>query len=239
MRRRDVGETVTVAQNLFEPDASGPVVRPPIEQGDADQRGVRIILDDGLGAMKPIPDPVFRAPPARVVQVSDKPRCVSVKSFKIVKRHGRRVKVAELVKKCSGGGKVVQTADLTPCKATSGRHSHGKHARHDSCKSAESLRVASASDSRGHGKAGGRASRSRGDWQVQVGAYRDRSQAKSQLATLGRKFSAQFAEADAQVSSKSDGLFRARFVGLTSAAAQDACSTLRARGHGCLALPAG
>jgi D-alanyl-D-alanine carboxypeptidase (penicillin-binding protein 5/6) len=44
MRRRAMGEKITVAQNLFEPELSGPVVRPPVEQGDGDQTGLKIEL---------------------------------------------------------------------------------------------------------------------------------------------------------------------------------------------------
>jgi D-alanyl-D-alanine carboxypeptidase len=44
MRRRAMGEKITVAQNLFEPELSGPVVRPPTEQGDGDQDGLKVEL---------------------------------------------------------------------------------------------------------------------------------------------------------------------------------------------------
>lgn len=44
MARRARGEQVTVAQNLSEPLASGPVQRPPTEQGDGDQDNLQIVL---------------------------------------------------------------------------------------------------------------------------------------------------------------------------------------------------
>jgi len=44
MRRRALGENLTIAQNLFEPEPSGPVVRPPTEQGDGDQDALKIEL---------------------------------------------------------------------------------------------------------------------------------------------------------------------------------------------------
>ncbi len=37
LRRRQRGEVITVAQNLFEPPPIGPIVRPSVEQGDGDQ----------------------------------------------------------------------------------------------------------------------------------------------------------------------------------------------------------
>ncbi|MBA4014378.1 MAG: peptidase M15 [Phenylobacterium sp.] len=44
MARRDRGEKITVAQNLFEPEPTGPIVRPSIEQGDNEQDGLKIVL---------------------------------------------------------------------------------------------------------------------------------------------------------------------------------------------------
>jgi D-alanyl-D-alanine carboxypeptidase (penicillin-binding protein 5/6) len=47
MDRRAKGDmSVTVAQNLSEPLATGPVQRPPSEQGDGDQDNLRIVLAD-------------------------------------------------------------------------------------------------------------------------------------------------------------------------------------------------
>jgi D-alanyl-D-alanine carboxypeptidase len=44
MQRRARGEVITVAQNLFEAEPVGPVVRPPAEQGAGDQDGLTIVL---------------------------------------------------------------------------------------------------------------------------------------------------------------------------------------------------
>jgi D-alanyl-D-alanine carboxypeptidase (penicillin-binding protein 5/6) len=44
MGRRARGEKITVAQNLFEAEPSGPVVRGPVEQGDSEQEGLKIVL---------------------------------------------------------------------------------------------------------------------------------------------------------------------------------------------------
>jgi D-alanyl-D-alanine carboxypeptidase len=44
LERRAHGEKITVAQNMFEPEPTGPMMRPSIEQGDSDQEGVRIQL---------------------------------------------------------------------------------------------------------------------------------------------------------------------------------------------------
>ena len=44
MRRRAMGEKLTIAQNLYEPEPSGPVIRPPSEEGDGDQDALKIEL---------------------------------------------------------------------------------------------------------------------------------------------------------------------------------------------------
>ncbi|MCI3131427.1 D-alanyl-D-alanine carboxypeptidase [Phenylobacterium aquaticum] len=44
MNRRDRGERITVAQNLFEPEPTGPIMRPSAEQGDGEQDGLKIVL---------------------------------------------------------------------------------------------------------------------------------------------------------------------------------------------------
>ena len=44
MARRDRGEKITVAQNLFEPEPTGPVMRPSVAQGDGEQDGLKIVL---------------------------------------------------------------------------------------------------------------------------------------------------------------------------------------------------
>jgi D-alanyl-D-alanine carboxypeptidase len=44
MKRRSLGEKITVAQNLFEPEPTGPVVRGGSEQGDGDQDQLKIVL---------------------------------------------------------------------------------------------------------------------------------------------------------------------------------------------------
>ena len=44
MTRRERGEKITIAQNLFEPEPVGPIERPSVEQGDGEQDGLRIVL---------------------------------------------------------------------------------------------------------------------------------------------------------------------------------------------------
>lgn len=51
MARRARGEKITVAQSLFEPEPSGPIMRPSVEQGDGEQDELKIVL----ASANPIP----------------------------------------------------------------------------------------------------------------------------------------------------------------------------------------
>lgn len=74
-----------------------------------------------------------------------------------------------------------------------------------------------------------------GRWQVQVGAFRDQSVAESWLTEVGRRFRAQFREAEGAVQSAA-GWYRARYTGLTQEAAEAACLAMTERNVSCLVL---
>ncbi|HKR89077.1 MAG TPA: serine hydrolase [Phenylobacterium sp.] len=89
LSRRARGEQVTVAQNLSEPLASGPVQRPPTEQGDGDQDNLQIVLAEAtppprstkLKVIESRPAPrVERAEPKR--QAKDGGYAVQVGTFR-------------------------------------------------------------------------------------------------------------------------------------------------------------
>jgi D-alanyl-D-alanine carboxypeptidase (penicillin-binding protein 5/6) len=50
IKRRGMGERVTIAQNMYAPELSGPIQRPPSEQGDGDQDGLSIQLTNNPAA---------------------------------------------------------------------------------------------------------------------------------------------------------------------------------------------
>ncbi len=143
MARRDRGERITVAQNLFEPTPSGPVIRGSTEQGDGDQDGLKIVLAS--------------APP---------PAAAS------------RTKIVE--------------------PAKSGLH--GK-----------------------------------GNWMVQVGAFKSKADAKEQITFVTKRFGKHFQASNGQVSSQS-GSYRARFSGYTESSAKDACQALKAKRLACMVV---
>jgi D-alanyl-D-alanine carboxypeptidase (penicillin-binding protein 5/6) len=72
-----------------------------------------------------------------------------------------------------------------------------------------------------------------GGWTVQVGAYRGKSQAHNQVASISRRFS-QLRDADGGVEAGGRGYYRARFSGLSADDAKQACRALRAHHERCL-----
>ncbi len=75
-----------------------------------------------------------------------------------------------------------------------------------------------------------------GNWSVQVGAFRSRKQAKAHLKTVSKKFRNQLSAYETSVDAAVNGYFRARFEGLSAAAAQQACAALSARRMSCMVL---
>ena len=73
-------------------------------------------------------------------------------------------------------------------------------------------------------------------WGVQVGAFRNRNDAREQLMTIANRFDRPLNGTRAVIASYSDGFYRARFVGLDQAAAQRACTTLQARSVSCMVV---
>jgi D-alanyl-D-alanine carboxypeptidase (penicillin-binding protein 5/6) len=183
LKKRDVGQTTTVAQNLREPAPIGVVERPPTEQGDADQGGVQILVD---GA----------APAGRVstrLEVKDgaaqAPACVT----KRIRVHHR------LVKRC-----------VVPATR------NGKAAK-------AKTEVA-------------KANAASGEWQVQLGAYRNPAQAREQMARMNSKFAEALSASQGGHVEHASGNYRVRFAGLSADQARDACASIKAQGQACMTL---
>ena len=78
------------------------------------------------------------------------------------------------------------------------------------------------------------APRDQRDWWVQVGEFRSRGAAISQIEAMSRKFARLFDAAEGSVEGGRRA-YRARFFGLTETAAREACSTVKSRGIPCVA----
>lgn len=141
MARRDRGEKITIASNLFEPSAAGPVTRPPTGQGDAEQAGLQIVLTNNPAK-----------PPAVAVRKS----------------------------------------------------------------------VAAAKGPKG-------------EWGIQVGAFKQRGLASDQLKLIEKRFGDVVASGEGVVQ-QGGGNYRAQFKGLAEADARSACRSLAAKRQVCMVL---
>jgi D-alanyl-D-alanine carboxypeptidase len=80
------------------------------------------------------------------------------------------------------------------------------------------------------------AKKSKGEWGVQVGAFKSKSLANDQLKLVRSRFAKMVADAEGAVEGAAGGAFRAQFQGLTSDAAREACSALKAKRMPCMVL---
>jgi D-alanyl-D-alanine carboxypeptidase len=258
MARRDRGENIQLAQNLFEPAPDGPVTRPLTAQGDEDQRGLQIVVDQDLPSqVSPYSSTVYRsvprtaprytqipAPRAMKIAQAEAPKPVvkkiAVKEVKLTKAEAARLAKAELVGLCD---------DATPAKSRKARGKAPKAERISTrgskaakgCDADRSIAVADKDDrKKGKGKSDRLALKDEdaGGWTVQVGAFKDRAAAKLHLAKVGKSFSGKFGDARGSVAGDG-GMYRARFTGLTRDDARSACASMKAKGMSCMAINAG
>lgn len=119
--RRARGERITVAQNLFEPEPTGPLMRPSREQGDGEQDELKIVL-----ATAPPPPPPSRAaapaPPAGKWQVqvgAFKSKALAQEQLKLSRRRFSEAftGATTLVTDASAGFYRARFAGLTEAKA--------------------------------------------------------------------------------------------------------------------------
>jgi len=76
----------------------------------------------------------------------------------------------------------------------------------------------------------------KGPYGVQVGAFKQKSQAQTQLELMNKQFARHFADAESLVAGRVNGFFRAQFKGFTADAAQAACSALKAKRVPCIVI---
>ncbi len=233
--KRDKGETVTVAQNLFERDPTGPIQRPPTEQGDADQKGLQIVVDDGSAPPRSnlLPTPE-RATPEVFTAVQAKV-CGQVQVVSYVKlRHHRRRKVVSSVYRCKTGGVPANTQKI--CTKVRVKARKGQRARVvTQCRAPSAIEKPHAGGPPELVKASTPA-RVSGGWAIQVGAFKSKADADRELSRIGRRFSSLVGDADRDVGKLRSGVYRARFLGFTASDAKHACAGLKAERQRCVAM---
>ena len=267
LARRDRGEVIQVAQNLFEAAPTGAIVRPPSAQGDEDQRGLQIVVDRDLpSTVSPYSGTAYRNVPRTAPRMTQIP---APRGMQIPTEPKPTVKKAAAAK-AEKPAKLIKAADVTLCddedaapakgkarsakaakqtkaeKAKAEKAAAKKGAKATKAKAskgceADTLKVADkdAGKKKSKGAKGEKpAAREEGGWIVQVGAFKDRAAAKAQLAKVSKRVD-QVSAAKGSVHGGVNGLFKARFSGLTKEDARAACASMKAKGISCLALNAG
>lgn len=74
----------------------------------------------------------------------------------------------------------------------------------------------------------------KGDYVVQVGAFKQKTQAQTHLSAITKRFGKVLSDGDGEITGKVDGFYRVRYVGFTQDDAREACKALRAKAQSCL-----
>jgi D-alanyl-D-alanine carboxypeptidase/cell division protein FtsN len=233
INRRATGQKITIASLISEPDdMSGPIERPPIEEGSADQPGLQVEVQPSMrtlpmmAAARDLSDEAAGAPPAATSQRSaaaDDEGCAPVARRGRHHRRPVRAVCATAVAKAKtrAAEKAEKQAAAEPCPT------HGRHHHHAACAKAEGTELAKA-DRAGSEKS--HADKKDGGYMIQVGAYKNHALAEGQLGKM-----ASLVDGHATVE-HAGGNYRARFLGLSQREAKAACHTLAAKGHPCMVL---
>jgi D-alanyl-D-alanine carboxypeptidase (penicillin-binding protein 5/6) len=267
LARRDRGEVIQVAQNLFEAAPTGAIVRPPSAQGDEDQRGLQIVVDRDLpSTVSPYSGTAYRnvprtqprmtqIPAPRGMQIEREPARPTVKKATAAKaeKPAKLIKAADIKlceeaapakgKKAAKDSKAAKAEKTSPKKGAKGKTTKAKASK--GCE-ADTLKVADkdtgkkkkGKDAKDTKVEKAAARKEDGAWIVQVGAFKDRAAAKTHLAKVSRKVDG-LSDAKGSVHGAVNGLFKARFSGLSKEDARAACASAKAKGISCLALNAG
>ncbi|MFN3857806.1 MAG: D-alanyl-D-alanine carboxypeptidase [Caulobacter sp.] len=79
----------------------------------------------------------------------------------------------------------------------------------------------------------------KGQWAVQAGAFKSKSQANTQLTTIRKRFGKVLDDAEGVIGDRVGGFFRVRFTGLSAEDAREACKALTAKRQTCMVIAPG
>ncbi len=239
LRRRQMGQNITVASIADPDDASGPIERPSIEQGDGDQPSMKVEMTDTLRGPSGTPYQVYAHPAAQRAQPSlraaiEAEDCAPV--GKAQGKHGRRAKISRRMA-CTHQTAVLASArDCTRLRGAKHRACEHDTAASDPCahKAGKAKRVCEHKASHDVARSDDEAPlRGAGRYLIQVGAYKSRGEATSQVAKLSARYGSMVGEGQVE---KGGGGYRARFNGMTSTEAKAACRKLAAGGQRCMVM---
>ena len=268
LKKRRLGQNITIAANLQEPDdVSGVIARPPVEMGSATQDGLRVELTD-FAALRgsQSPAPAAQASPFAVASITpgalpsawsqpsslkaqtvaltnDTPSCEPVRSVKtrtVKTGKGKRAKFKKVstVSYVKPKGCAAEPA-ATVAKADCVTPKAKKGVRAKKTTCIRGSQTAAAVEKAADKKAAvALKTDAGGRYQIQVGAFKSQADAKAHLAKLNKAYGAVVSAAPSQVQA-AGGNYRARFRGFSAEGAKAACQTLAAKGERCLVLSGG
>jgi D-alanyl-D-alanine carboxypeptidase (penicillin-binding protein 5/6) len=241
LNRRAKGDHITLASVISEPDdESGPLQRAPVEQGSADQPDLKVVVQPQVRTL-----PVL----ATAGALNSKP----AEPSDLTPRASELAKVEPTPAPSKAAAKADAVAEAKPAPCPTRRHRHAK-----ACVEAEPagrvdvakaelrpraptpLKVAEKAPEKAQEKASdhkGEKLAEKGGFMIQVGAYKNPTQAKDHLHKVADDFGRVVGSALAEVE-KAGGNYRARFRGLNEKQAKAACQALSAKGQQCMVMDA-
>lgn len=220
------GARITVASLVSQPeDVAGPVQRPPVEMGSGDQPDLQLDVQPAarvmptLAAAKAL-DPQPAPLPRVLTAAREATPCPTVGH----RRHARRARACETETAAVRvrSETAHETAAAEP--ACTGRRGRRHHA---ACKDAAEIADARSSEAGKDSTGGG--------FMIQVGAYKNRAQAKDHMQAVAGDFGHIVAAASPRLE-RTGGSYRVRFRGFSEKRARAACEALSARGQQCMVM---
>ncbi len=238
LNRRAQGDHITLAAVISEPDDdAGPLQRPPVEQGSADQPDLKVVVQPQVRTL-----PVMAAATALSSKPAE-PSDLTPRAAELAKVQPTR----EAPKTGADRAEKIAEAKASPCPAR--RHRHTKACA--AAAPAAAIQVAKADlraraptplktpEKAATAKAdhGSEKLAEKGGFMIQVGAYKNSTQAKDHLEKVADDFGRIVGTALAKVE-KAGGNYRVRFRGLNEKQAKAACQALSAKGQQCMVMDA-
>jgi D-alanyl-D-alanine carboxypeptidase (penicillin-binding protein 5/6) len=232
LSRRAKGDHITLASVISEPDdASGPLQRPPVEEGSADQPDLKVVVQPQIRTL-----PVMAAAGALTSKPAE-PNDVAPRAAELAKVQPTQTP------SITPPAKTEAMAKAAPCPTRRHRHTTACAAAAPGAPvqvAKTELRPRAPTPLKAPEKGSDSKSEKlaeKGGFMIQVGAYKNPGQAKDHLHKVADDFGRVVGSALAEVE-KAGGNYRVRFRGLNEKQAKAACQALSAKGQQCMVMDA-
>jgi D-alanyl-D-alanine carboxypeptidase (penicillin-binding protein 5/6) len=236
LNRRAKGDHITLASVISEPDdETGPLQRAPVEEGSADQPDLKVVVQPQVRTLPVMAAAALNSKPAE-------PNDLTTHAAEMAKVEPRPAPP-------TATSKAAATAEAKPAPCPTPRHRHAKAcvgtppvaavqvAKADLRPRAPTPLKAPEKGSEKGAEHKAEKLAEKGGFMIQVGAYKNPTQAKDHLDKVAGDFGRVVGSALAEVE-KAGGNYRARFRGLNEKQAKAACQALSAKGQQCMVMDA-